>query len=312
MSSTIKQAIEALKSRVADAYTAIVAKGGTLPVTQDSANLPAAIASIPSGDEWDIIVKVAPSNMANFLASKNNVQSFKLEDGISPQIMNNFFYGNTTIKKIDFPKVLPNVTSATYFFDNAQAIESPIDLELPSATSVSGLANLRSTPSLRFIAPNAAYSSGIQNHYKAEYWEIEFASYPNGFAGGSQRELKFASIKGTIIGTFNSAFYNAQKLVTAYLPDLSGVTNVDYAFDFCYALENLYIDGSLPDISLAGLFKRGSTSACDALSHDSLIRIIDALPTTTSGYTLGIGSTNINKLSAAEQAVATAKGWTLA
>lgn len=53
MSSTIKQAIQALKSRIADAYTAIVAKGGTLPATQDSANLPAAIASIPSGSTID-------------------------------------------------------------------------------------------------------------------------------------------------------------------------------------------------------------------------------------------------------------------
>lgn len=49
MSSTIKQAILSLKSRIADAYTAIAAKGGTLPATQDSANLPTAIASIPSG-----------------------------------------------------------------------------------------------------------------------------------------------------------------------------------------------------------------------------------------------------------------------
>lgn len=49
MSSTIKQAIEALKGRIADAYTAVSAKGGTLPATQDSANLPAAINSIPSG-----------------------------------------------------------------------------------------------------------------------------------------------------------------------------------------------------------------------------------------------------------------------
>lgn len=49
MSSTIKQAIQALKSRIADAYTAVSAKGGTLPATQDSANLPTAIASIPSG-----------------------------------------------------------------------------------------------------------------------------------------------------------------------------------------------------------------------------------------------------------------------
>lgn len=49
MSSTIKQAIQALKSRVADAFAAVEAKGGTLPATQDTANLPAAIASIPAG-----------------------------------------------------------------------------------------------------------------------------------------------------------------------------------------------------------------------------------------------------------------------
>lgn len=49
MSSTLKQAMQALKGRIADAYTAISNKGGTLPATQDSANLSAAIASIPSG-----------------------------------------------------------------------------------------------------------------------------------------------------------------------------------------------------------------------------------------------------------------------
>ena len=56
MSSTIKAAILALKSRIADAYTAISNKGGTLPETQDSANLATAIASIPSGggDPYDI------------------------------------------------------------------------------------------------------------------------------------------------------------------------------------------------------------------------------------------------------------------
>lgn len=53
MSSTIKQAILSLKSRIEDAYTAIAAKGGTLPATQDSANLPTAIASIPSGSAED-------------------------------------------------------------------------------------------------------------------------------------------------------------------------------------------------------------------------------------------------------------------
>lgn len=58
MSSTIKQAILSLKSRIADAYTAIVEKGGTLPATQDSANLPSAIASIPSGGGTDYLYAI--------------------------------------------------------------------------------------------------------------------------------------------------------------------------------------------------------------------------------------------------------------
>lgn len=55
MSNTIKQAILSLKSRIADAYTAIAAKGGTMPATQDSANLPTAIESIPGKGDYDII-----------------------------------------------------------------------------------------------------------------------------------------------------------------------------------------------------------------------------------------------------------------
>lgn len=52
MSSTIKQAIENLKDRIADAYTAVATKGGTLPITQDSTNLPSAIESIPVGSGY--------------------------------------------------------------------------------------------------------------------------------------------------------------------------------------------------------------------------------------------------------------------
>lgn len=48
------------------------------------------------------------------------------------------------------------------------------------------------------------------------------------------------------------------------------------------------------------------------LSHDSLVRVINNLKTVSSTATLTIGAYNISKLSAAEQAVATNKGWTLA
>lgn len=48
MSGTIKQAIDLLKLRIANAYAAVANKGGTLPTTQDSANLVSAIESIPA------------------------------------------------------------------------------------------------------------------------------------------------------------------------------------------------------------------------------------------------------------------------
>ena len=46
---SISSALVAAQGRVADAYTAISNKGGTLPATQNLANMPAAINSIPSG-----------------------------------------------------------------------------------------------------------------------------------------------------------------------------------------------------------------------------------------------------------------------
>lgn len=48
---SIASAITAAQGRVADAYTAISNKGGTLPATQNLSNMPTAIASIPSGGE---------------------------------------------------------------------------------------------------------------------------------------------------------------------------------------------------------------------------------------------------------------------
>lgn len=47
------------------------------------------------------------------------------------------------------------------------------------------------------------------------------------------------------------------------------------------------------------------------LSHDSLMRIINNLMTTTSTKTLTLGATNLAKLTDEEKAIATGKGWTV-
>ena len=46
---TIASAITAAQGKVADCYTAISNKGGTLPATQNLSNMPTAIGSIPTG-----------------------------------------------------------------------------------------------------------------------------------------------------------------------------------------------------------------------------------------------------------------------
>ena len=55
-----------------------------------------------------------------------------------------------------------------------------------------------------------------------------------------------------------------------------------------------------------------SYSNARMLSHSSLVAIFNRLPTVTGTKTITIGTANQNKLTAAELAIATAKGWTIA
>ena len=76
MSNTIKAAILALKSRITAAYTAISAKGGTLPATQDSANLATAIASIPAGPSFSMFTTYndTPATLHDIAYDRNNIK----------------------------------------------------------------------------------------------------------------------------------------------------------------------------------------------------------------------------------------------
>ena len=89
--------------------------------------------------------------------------------------------------------------------------------------------------------------------------------------------------------------------------DVSKITsnyNVYRAFDGCAALVDLYP----PQNINAQLDVSKST----ALSHDSLMRIINNLMVKTSTTKLILGATNLAKLSDEEKAIAVNKGWTLA
>lgn len=82
------------------------------------------------------------------------------------------------------------------------------------------------------------------------------------------------------------------------------VTTSTQLFYYNYNLKDVI--GPLP-------LSMGHTYAyCEALTHQSTLNILNALPTVSKATTINIGSYANNQLTAAERAIATAKGWTVA
>ena len=107
----------------------------------------------------------------------------------------------------------------------------------------------------------------------------------------------------THIGDF--CYYN-RNLKEVHLGNLSNVTNFE---SNCFNSSNVSLTGftvdALPKIDLDFGLKY-----CTALTVDSLVNIFNALPI-AGGKVITIGTTNKNKLSAAQLSIATYKGWTV-
>lgn len=107
---------------------------------------------------------------------------------------------------------------------------------------------------------------------------------------------------------FNNMFKNSTMLRTIKGIDLTNATSVTDIFSGT-GLQNIIFNGV---IKITGLVLNSIY-----LTHDSLMSAINALydyasEGSTSTYTLKLGSTNLAKLTDAEKAIATQKGWTLA
>lgn len=106
-----------------------------------------------------------------------------------------------------------------------------------------------------------------------------------------------------LLGSFAySRIHTIEKLI---LRD-DGATAFNGSFTSCSFLANITIEGKIG--------KNGFHVAdCVNLTYDSLMSIINALEAKTEGtWTVTLGTTNLAKLTDAEKAIATQKGWTLA
>ena len=88
----------------------------------------------------------------------------------------------------------------------------------------------------------------------------------------------------------------------------SNVTYTERMFYNCTSLETINCDGlKLPNINLNNI----RLNTCQKLTVDSIVGLLNALPTTTNGYSFQIGTDNIVKLSEEQKSIATNKGWRL-
>ena len=111
---SIATAITALQGKIANAYTAIENKGGTLPATQNAANLAETIADIPSGGGggdtpiWGItalsdVCQTTNGGDLNLFGGIKNTITFSGVKTIPEERMICFAEGNPTITKVSFP-----------------------------------------------------------------------------------------------------------------------------------------------------------------------------------------------------------------
>ncbi len=117
------------------------------------------------------------------------------------------------------------------------------------------------------------------------------------------------TINTTAATRLSSAFSYAVGLETIdkLILKSDGSQTFSSVFQGTTTLENIVIEGTIGQNGF-------DVSPCTKLTHDSLLSIINALKDysgTTTAKTVTLGATNLAKLTDAEKATATEKGWTL-
>jgi hypothetical protein len=169
---SIASAITAAQGRVANAYTAISAKGGTLPQTQNLANMPAAINSIPSG-------------------GGGNIPNYQIVNGVLSKKTSTY---NLTGSEFSGVTSIGNY-GLYYAFYNCTGLTGSVDLSSVTSIGVYGM-------------QNAFYRTGITDLYFNSLTSSSFGSYTNQFnnmlGGVTGCTVHFPSNLQSVIGSWAS------------------------------------------------------------------------------------------------------------
>lgn len=278
--------------------------------------------------EWDVSGLSSASNTANSVFL--NCYSLEKITGISDwdfQLSNSIasmFSGCYSLKELDVSDWNVNtVTSLVSLFQNCRSLpELDLSSWQPSActslaTMFSGCYSLKTigdisswdTSKVTSMASMFADCYSLEEAPTIDDWDVaKVTTMASMFSGcRSFKEISINGLTLTKLTTMATMFRYCYGLETATLKNWSlpllSTAPAQFLGD-CWNLREIEIN--LP-------IKLNHSYASDrSLSHQSLLNILNGLPTVTTTRTLNLTSTNLQRLTATEKAIATSKGWTLA
>lgn len=311
---SISNEIERLQKAKKDIGDAIVRKGGSVSGTIDTyAKSVMALGDVSFRTAIDIVNKSDAKNVDLTMISPKNETSLShlFENNTNLIHINASNWDTSNVTSLDFmftsmPNLesvdfadwdVSNVTNFYVMFSGAMKIEN-IDVSKWDTSSATNMAGMFVSNNLKNLDVSNFNTSKVTNM---------FAMFDNSI---SLTRLDVSNFDTSNVLRFGRVFSYWHKVCEEL--NISGLN-----LTRCTVIENTFkntnfkvirCDGlKLPNIDMSDIGLDSST----ALTVDSIVGLLNALPQSDKGYSFQIGSGNIAKLSDEQKAIATNKGWTL-
>ena len=210
----------------------------------------------------------------------------------------------TTIPQID----TSNVTNMNEMFYNCNSLTSIPQLNTPSLTGVGsmfyGCSSLTSVPlfDTSKVTSMGSFFNGCSSLTTVPQFNTSKVTSMGNMFSSCSSLTSVPQFDTSKVQYMNSMFSGCKKLTAVPQFDASKVTNMSYMFSSC---------SSLKSILMTGMSTNFDISPSTQFEESDLVTILNNLATVTQTRTLTMGATNLAKLTDAEKAIATNKGWTL-
>lgn len=311
---SISKEIERLQQAKKDIGDAIVRKGGSVSGTIDTyAKSVMALGDVSFRTAIDIVNKsdaknvdltmISPKNetsLSNLFKKNTNLININASNWDTSNITSlvSTFQGMTNLESVDFADWdVSNVTDFYAMFDGSRKIEN-IDVSKWNTSSAKNMGWMFNGNNLQSLDVSNFNTSKVTNMFAM-------------FLGSqSLTRLDISNFDTSNVLDFGRAFGYwgtvCEELNISGL-NLTKVTSIEGTF-MRSSFKVIRSDGlQLPNIDMSKIGLDSST----ALTVDSIVGLLNALPQSDKGYSFQIGSDNIAKLSDEQKAIATNKGWTL-